>query len=187
MFRTILVAAAVVVATVASAGAAPLAWRIAGTGAGTLDGADWSGRFAFTIHGDSANHVDEFGVNVVSPLDSVALRIAGVGTAVLQPVTSLGYNDHEGVVFLGRVGDTDLFNFDVDAPIDLARHFAPVIGRHVYALNQFLDVPTSLGALTFDTSSDVAFSAVPLPAAAPLLVVALAGAGLLAGVRRRAA
>lgn len=191
MIRAFVVAAAAVFVTAFAmpASAAPLTWRISGTGAGVLDGQAFDGRFTFILKGDTANHTEGFGLSVVDPLDEAKVRIAGLGTATFELATRLGYNDRESGVFFSRSGgsNNDLFDFRVDAPVDLTRAFGPIIGRDVFGLNQFVQVPTSLGLLDFDRSSDVKFSAVPLPAAAPLLVVALAGAGMIFGVRRKTA
>lgn len=192
MMRAFVVAAAAVFATAFAmpASAAPLTWRIAGTGAGVLDGQAFDGRFTFILKGDTANHTEGFGLSVVDPLDEAKVRIAGLGTATFELATRLGYNDREGAVFFSRSGgsdNNDLFDFRVDAPVDLTRAFGPIVGRDVFGLNQFVQAPTSLGLLDFDRSSDVQFSAVPLPASAPLLLVALAGAGMILQVRRKTA
>lgn len=175
----------------APAAAARLTFFISGVGSGTIDDVAFDGRFTFVLRGDSANYTSGFGLSKYEPLDSAALRIDGVGTAAFTEATRLGHNAREKAIYFGRLpgpGDPlgrDLFDFRVDDPVNLARPFAAMIGRDVFALNQFVDVPTSLGLVDFETSSDVRFSAVPLPASAPLLLAALAGVAALGWRRRR--
>lgn len=178
------VSLAAILGAATPAAAAPLTFFISGKGAGTVNDVAFDGRFKFILRGELENYVSEFGVSIYDPLSSAVLRIDGVGTAAFTDSTRLGYQAREKAIFFSRPSGRDLFDFRVDGPVDLTRPFAAMIGRNVFALNQFVDVPTSLGRIDFSRSSDVRFAAVPLPAAAPLLLAALAGLGAL-GLRRR--
>lgn len=166
--------------------AAPvLTYTISGIGSGSLNGSDFiNADYVITMVGDAGT----FDGDDVDPLLSASVTIAGFGTADLLIETRLGiYND---VVYFSRAGwnSADLFDFFLlGGPVDITQPFGPVVGSHVFALNQFTDVDSSLGDLTFRTSSDVLFQAVGAQAVPEPTSLALAAAALFgaAAVRRR--
>jgi hypothetical protein len=166
----------------AMAEAASLRYTIDGTGSLTLGATDYTDvDFRFTLIGEPSG----LGFAVL-PLSSATLSLSGAVDALFLGPTRLGINS-ANVVFFARneaLDISDLFDFTVPVRVDLAQPFGPVTGVGVFGLNQFIEVPTSLGALTFLSSSDVQFAAtaVPLPASLPLL----AGAVAMVVVRRRA-
>ena len=144
--------------------------------------------FTFTI-GDAAYNFDE-----------IYARTVSVGA--LTPTLTTGSEDQGGdrtdafvLSFVGFDQGETLF-WDVDVDIDSAdttEHYAGVFYNNGAAPNSvatasfsngdmaLFTLPDSPGSLTF--AANVTSSAVPLPAALPMLAGALAGAGLL--LRRR--
>lgn len=164
-----------------------LNYSIIGTGSGSLGGVSFSNT-AFSI--DLIGDTDLFNGVSIDPLSSATVSISGFDTTTLNIATRLGSTP--SVAFFSRAssaGSLDLFDFNLSGPVDLTQAFGPVVGTGVFALNQFSNVASSLGLLTFLSSSDVSFQAVnvstvPVPAAAWLFGSAVLG---FFGMRRKSA
>lgn len=165
----------------ASAFAAPLTYHIAGTGSGSLNGTSFfNSSFEFFLTGEAANYIDS--------LSSASVTIAALGSATISIPTRLGFCEScgSGAVFFSRADGLDLFDFYIVPPIgwSLAAPFSPLSGSEVYALNQFIDVPSSGGLLTFSSSSDVQFWATPVSEPETYAMI-LAGLCLIGSIARR--
>lgn len=135
------------------ASAGLLTYTIEGNGSGSLGGASFGDAdFVITMVGDT----DTFSGEDINPLECASVSIDGFGTTIFNIGTRLGFNGNL-TVFFSRSTDLDLFDFFVDAPLDLTAPFAPVTGTIAYDLSQFVDVDTTMGLLTFVSSSDVIF------------------------------
>jgi hypothetical protein len=167
--------------------AATIVYTISGTGSGSLNSVAFNNAaFTFTLTGDTTNIAG----GVLDPLTLAVASIAGFSPTTLTFATRLGQTAG-GVVYFSRsgAGGLDLFDFNLGAPVNLATAFGPVTGTGVFGLNQFQNVASTGGPLTFDTSSSVQFSsrlgqvgAVPEPGTWALM---LAGFGLVGGAMRR--
>ena len=162
--------------------AATTHYTITGTGSGSLNGTSFNDMsFSFDLIGDPAL------ASTIDPLVSATISISTLGTATFSIPTRLGFNTGNSAVYFSR-GDAshlDLFDFFVQAGSLVNGLVGPfsVAGTDVFALGQFVGVGTSLGALTFTSSSDVVFTAaVPEPETYAML---MAGLGLLGVVARR--
>jgi hypothetical protein len=184
--------AALLVAATATIGsgasAAIVDYYISGDGSGVMNGTDWSGVFTITLVGDNST----VSGNEIDPLLSASVAIPGDGTAILSIPTRLGINTGNDAVYFSRSpGGEDLFDFYL-SPSDAAAFnfqagYGPVTGTGVFALNQFQNVLTNEGPLTFNTSGDVQFwssGAVPEPATWAMMLAGFAGLGF-AGCRAR--
>ena len=140
-------------------------YTITGTGSGSLNGISFTdSAFTFTLTGDTAN----LSSGTIDPLNSALVTIAGLGSTTIGIQTELGTTPDGSVTFLSRSGsDLDLFDFFNSSTVDLGVSFGPITGTNIFALNQFQNVASSAGSLTFNTSSSVQFSGV-VGAAAPL-------------------
>jgi hypothetical protein len=185
---------AVGIALAAPLQATSAVYTITGNGGGSLDGVGWAGDFTITMTGDLANLFSEPDFQINDPLVSAVVDIPTASGLNIIEGTRLGLNLGNLAIFFSRssfVSDGfDLFDFFIAAPVDLGASFGPVTGTGVFALDQFVDVPTSGGLLTFSRSGDVLFTgvvggtpAIPEPATWAMQV---AGFGLVgAGLRRR--
>lgn len=213
MFSTIMtrlatIAAAALLATLSigsAASAAGYSFSISGTGSGVLGSAAFTDQdFLFELYTDSANFSKTGVIQQFNPLDKAQVTIGNLGTTVFEIGTRLGYHERNNAVFFSRTSGSDMFDFFLDGTdkLDLTADNAPVKGIDVFALNQFRNVATSLGGLTFNSSSDVLFganggvqklaAAAPAPAAVPLPMSGLLLLGGLAApaalrLRRKAA
>lgn len=165
----------------ASAFAAPLTYHIAGSGSGSLNGTSFSNSsFEFFLTGEATNYINSLSI--------ASVTIAGLGSTTLFIPTRLGFcgSCSSGAVFFSRADGFDLFDFHIVPPTgwSFAAPFSPLSGSEVYALNQFIDVPSSGGLLTFSSSSDVQFWAAPVPEPETYAMM-LAGLGLIGGIARR--
>jgi hypothetical protein len=161
--------------------AATLNYSISGTGSGSLGGTIFrDANFTINMLGDTSlfNGLD------IDPLTSSSVTIGGLGTTTISEGTRLGING--SIIFFSRSSGFDLFDFGLAAPVDLTQTFGSVLGTGVFALNQFNNVGSSLGLLSFSSSSNVLFQAsnnvstVPVPAALWLF-----GSGLLGLLKTR--
>lgn len=174
------------IAVSAPAAAAIQTYTISGTGSGTLDGIGFDASpFVFTLVGDTANIATiGSGTVALNPLATASFVIGARSGTFLIP-TRLGTAGSGTVVFFSRSSGSDLFDFFLSTAVDISMPFAPVTGTGVFALNQFNNVETTAGALTFNRSSDVIFSGggvVPEPASWAMLI---AGFGLVGATMRR--
>lgn len=198
-------AAAIMVATLSvgsAASAAGYSFSISGTGSGSLGGTAFTNEsFLFELYTDSTNFSSAHGIQQFNPLDKAEVTIGTLGTTVFEIGTRLGYNEGNNAVFFSRATGSDLFDFYLSGKdtLDLTADNDPVKGIDVFALNQFKNVATSLGALSFDSSSSVLFgtnagaealtsatAAVPLPMSGLLLLGGLAAPAALR-LRRKTA
>lgn len=163
---------------VGMANAATLIYSITGAGSGSLGGKDFvDANFTISMLGDTAHYRAGDALNGPSifPLNSTSVAVDGLGSATINEGTFLGFARDNLVFFLTRIKTPDLFDFHVAKPVDLTRPFGPVLGTGVFALEQFKGVPTSLGLLSFNSSSDVLLQAVPEPTAMWLFGFGLVG------------
>ena len=184
-------------AALAMAGAAQsatIAYTISGSGSGSLGGVAFTDTaFDILLLGDPDNVWDfGLGASAITPLQSATVRIDGFTDAGLTEATRLGVSRLVDIFFFSRDdgfgGGVDLFDFRVtnaqETAFDYAAPYGPVPGFDIFVA-QFHDVGTSQGSLTFQTASDVLFSAaaVPEPGAWALMIVGFGGVGAV--VRRR--
>ncbi|QIE42619.1 hypothetical protein G5B39_12190 [Rhodobacteraceae bacterium SC52] len=186
--KTVAIASIAIAAVAPAAQAASANFAISGTGSGTLDGKSFSDtEFLIELFGDDSNYSNYGRGENFNPLDKAQVTIGSLGTAIFEIETRIGYNFGNNAVFFGQATGGDLFDFFVDstAVSSLKDDFVPQVGTKVFALNQFNNIATSLGALSFDTSGDVLFSgnagvpapqtsAVPLPMSGMMLLGGLA-------------
>ena len=160
-----------------------LDYSISGSGSGVLgNNAFTDAAFSIDMIGDTALLASSGTSEIIDPLQIAEVTIAGLGTTTINIATRLGFNMSNSVVFFSRGADgDDLFDFGVAVPVNLAQPFGPIAGTGVFALGAFANIPSSLGGLTFNSSSDVQFQAVggaasvPEPTSVALLGLGLAG------------
>jgi hypothetical protein len=167
--------------TCSSAFAATTDYTISGVGSGSLNGTAFTDQnFLFSLVGDSSSG------NPIDPLFSATVSIAGFGTTTLSIPTRLGLANSSAVYFSrSGMGGLDLFDFYVQNGSLVNGLVGPfsVTGTSIFALNQFQNVGSSLGALTFNSSSNVTFTAaVPEPETYAMM---MAGLGMLGFIARR--
>lgn len=161
----LLTSVAMLAASGVAAEAATAVYTISGTGSGVLNGNNFNAAaFTLTLTGST----DKLGFNIYNPnfpfarfaiLDPVTTAtatIAGFGSVDLQIQTKLGINNQTSVFFArSGVNQSDLFDFNIASPVNLGADFGPVLGTGVFALQQFQNVATTGGLLSFSSSSDV--------------------------------
>ena len=184
-----LIATAAVAALSASANAGIVTYHITGFGSGSLAGSSFSSPFDFTLIGNTLNEQNGGFYVEIDPLVSATYTIS-LGTGSFLIPTRLGIAG--STVFFSRsasIGGADLFDFNVTPPADFFSTFGPIPGGAVFALEQFIDVSTSGGLLTFGSASGVQISAavadapgVPEPTTWAMMVV---GFGIVGFAARR--
>jgi hypothetical protein len=175
-----------------AASAAAVVYQFDGVGTGLLNGQSFSGSaFSFEFTGDTDNVLYEglpgfppsvgfYKVNVGNGL----INIEGFSSTVFTEGVEVFVNTGNAVGFKG-VGSSDYLslNDDILFGYQLDESIGPAVGTCDHC-NQFINISTGLGSLTFTDFQSVAFTAtvVPVPAAAWLFGSALLG---LAGLKRR--
>jgi hypothetical protein len=157
--------------------AAPIEYEISGFGSGRVGTSDFSNQ-AFDIHliGDpngQATYVD---------VTTAFIKIAAIGTTTLLASTGLGFSSTLNLVYFTEITpsnlySTDLLDFNTSGLLNLNRPFS-VQGSNVNA-QQFIDIPSALGLVTFTAASSIQFSAASAPAA-PAVVPVPAAVSLFA-------
>lgn len=171
-----------------SALAAPMKYDIKGTGSGSI------GSYTFTNQSFDISFVGDAAANgrVIDPLDFATVTVAGFGTTTLAIPTRIGIAGTT-IIYFSRsesIGGDDLFDFRLNSPLTNLNSYFSITGTSVFALQQFVNVDSTLGGVTFNASSDVIFSSsdvtpVPEPEGYALMLSGLALLGVVA--RRKAA
>lgn len=169
-----------------SAFATPITYLYEGFGSGTLGGSAFSTNFSITASGDTAN-ITYWAPALGGPQNThvtTTIQITGLGLfTILTPSHTwlvpgmgggLGANLASNWITIDVAGFGAGYGLDTD--------FGPVTDTSPIHVNQFHDVNTSGGALTFSSIREVTFSAstgetVPEPATLVLFGIALAGLG----------
>ena len=168
-------------------------YTITGTGSGSLNGTAFSNSaFTFTLTGDPTTLQNLGLTTVIDPLTSATATIDGLSPVTFDLGTRLGQNGIE--IFFSRAGiGFDLFDFMLASQVNLASNFGPVTGTNITSLNQFINVATSGGNLTFTQSSNVQFSgtiantapSLPEPGTWATMLLGFAGIGFVARSSRK--
>jgi PEP-CTERM motif len=173
--------------------AAIVQFDITGNGSGVLSGTSFSGNFDIQLIGDNSTvSINTSGNHIIDPLISASVT-SSFGTVSLSIPTRLGLNNV--AIFFGNAGiGFDLFDFQLSiadaAAFNFQPGYGPVPGTNVFALNQFVNVPTSGGLLSLNQSSDVLFSSqnitagVPEPSTWAMMILGFAGIGFMAYRRK---
>lgn len=189
----VLGAALVLAAPLSAADAATVIYTISGTGTGSLNGTSFTDQaYSIMLTGDTAN-VASCGTSCqdLGPLNQAVVTINGFAPVTLTLDTRIGIARGINAFFFGLDGAGDYLDFFVTDAQETAFNFlagyGPVTGTGVFALDQFLNVASSGGALTLSQSSNVQFStadgAVPEPSTWAMMLFGLGAIG--AAVRRK--
>lgn len=156
----------------------PIIFTLNGVGTGTIGATPFTAAsFVFTLTTDTTL-ITSFAEGVTTPpVAGAGISIAGFGAGTFSNLEDVFDNQN-----FGTVGITDSVHFDLldgDAAIlttyDLRASLGPLPLTSLF-FEQFSNVPTSLGNVTFSSVSSAAFTASSVPEPAALL---LCGFGLL--------
>jgi len=175
----------------------PIIFTIQGTGSGTVDSTAFNNAvFTFSVATDTSmitsftfpDGENGFQTPAAAGAD---ISIGGIGTGT--------FTDDEQIFVsntLNTVGLTDIQSGGSEMDLldgtnaafgtyDLQSSIGPLTISNIEALDQFVDIATSLGSVTFTAASNVIFTASEVSVPEPV-TSALAAAGLLlaAGIRR---
>jgi len=174
----------------------PIIFTIQGVGTGTVNSTPFTdAAFTFTVTTDTTL-IETFTLTSgdtgfeTPEISGADISISGIGPGTFADPEQI-FLDHT----LHRAGITDFLGTDpiptdlLDgvnasfAPYDLQSSIGPLPLTDLVALDQFVDIPTSLGGVTFTLATDVFFTADTFVSPEPGTFVLAAGALLLAGVK----
>jgi len=145
----------------------PITFVFTGVGTGTIGGMGFAdAAFTITAVGDTST-VHEFtgGPPASTPtIDSITatISISGIGVATFTEATRVFNSQTVTVVGFNSPVHADLYNIGPDASLatyDLVTDFGPIFDATPSAVNQFLNVSTSMGLLSFTSAQDGSFQA----------------------------
>jgi hypothetical protein len=160
-----------------------------GTGSGTIGAATFTdAEFVITTNADTAN-VQNFGEGWFLADDFASITINGVGSADFLASTFVFVNNDNSLVGFNEDSVFDLLDLlcDIDCSTwDMTTEFGPVFDPSPLAIENFVDVETTLGLLTMSSAASVTYQAtlVPEPCMASQLGAGLIGLAIAQRRRR---
>jgi hypothetical protein len=159
-----------------------------GTGSGTIGAVAFTDAdFVITTNADTAN-VQSFADGWFLVDDFASIAINGVGSAAFSVSMIVFVHNANSIVGFNQDSVFDILDLlcDIDCSTwDMTTSFGPVFDSSPSAINNFVDVGTTLGLLTMNSAASVTYQAtvVPEPRMASQLCVGLIG--LTIAQRRR--
>ncbi len=190
----ILAATAIVLGIPSPGSAIPIEYTFSGSGSGTVGATPFSAvNFEIIALADTTNVVSIFTGIFMVQAASASVQLQGIGTATVTEGTGVFSNtgncsNGPSCVgfsrFTGSTTTSDLLDLSnaAFAGYNLQSSFAPVFDPTPFAVNQFANLSTSLGSLSFSSAQDVTFEAstelAPVPEPSTLLLFGTMAAGL---------
>ena len=178
--------AAFVVAVASSiAPAALVEYQFEGIGTGSLDTTSFDNApFFLQVFVDTDDIFAPSGTVIRVEAILSTISIDGIGSLDFTVSTSIARNNtFDSIVFADHLNDSALLI--VENPVldsyDLSAPFGPVFDPFATVADQFTDIPTTGGDLSFASIVDVTFNAIPSPGT----MLMLCGAGMIGLGRRR--
>jgi hypothetical protein len=170
----------------------PIIFSIQGVGTGTVDTTAFTdAAFTFTVTSDTTlitAFADEDGETGFQTPDvsGAGISIGGFGSGTFTDAEDIFVSNNTTYAGITDEGADDLLDgFNTSfATYDLQSSIGPLSMTSLEALNQFLDIPTSLGSVSFTLATGVLFTAATVVTPEPgTLVLGVAEALLLAGIK----
>ncbi len=170
----------------------PIVFSIQGVGTGTVDTTAFNDvAFTFSVTTDTTlittfAYADGEAGFQTPEVSGAGITIGGVGSGTFTDAEDIFVSNtttYAGITDAGTEDLLDGFNTSFST-YDLQSSIGPLPMTSLEALNQFVDIPTSLGSVSFTTATGVLFTAATGLTPEPgTLVLGAAGALLLAGIK----